>query len=59
MKMRRKRFQNEYDPEFLKAYMATSLKEKLRFLEESALFFSRITPRRSKKAWAALKARGW
>lgn len=59
MKTRKKRFQAEYDPEFLKTYMSTPVKEKLRFLEQSAIFFSRMTPRRSKKAWERLKARGW
>ena len=57
--MNKKLTNQEYNSDELKAYMAMSAKEKLRFLEEMNIFFSKALPSKSKAVWAKLKAKGW
>jgi len=57
--MKKKAAAQEFDLNQLRAYMAMSAREKLRFLEEMRGFLSKAMPSKSKAAWAKLKARGW
>lgn len=50
---------NWVDVEAIRRHMARTAEEKLRWLEEAALFYEKCMPPESKRVWEQLKQQGW
>ncbi len=59
MKKNKRKSDEIFNLEDIKAYMQMSAKDKLCWLERVAKFLHKITPSKNKKIWKRLKERGF